>query len=164
MFLSGLAFGQKVPKDWKRFTSAVGAYVLYYPPAWHTFVDLPTLDIYNFPFRRSVVARLPDGGAGIAVVPPPPYIKTLEEWIKDDNILNRQTSRKTISLPSGSKEPVAEVTYSVDDGMESVSCYFELSGHPLVARLLYWKGDSKANEYRHLLHTIIESAQPLSSQ
>jgi hypothetical protein len=77
----GSALSQQAPGGQSRFASAVGGYIVDYPSDWHTFPpgNLPTLDIYNFPFSRAGGGVLPDGGASIALVPAPAQITTVEE-------------------------------------------------------------------------------------
>jgi hypothetical protein len=158
----GCAFGQQIPKGWKQFTSAAAGYTAYYPSDWHRFPpeNSPMLNVYSFPFSRAGGGVLPDGGASIAIVPAPTRIATVEDWIKADNLLARQESRSSITLQMAvSKKPlpVNEVISQAPEGMENVNCYFEIAGHVLVGRLIYWKGDTNATRLRQVLHGVIES-------
>jgi hypothetical protein len=39
---------------------------------------------------------------------------------------------------------------------EDVDCYFEIGGKLFAGRLIYWRGDAKANQHRQALHQMIE--------
>jgi hypothetical protein len=159
-FFLGTAFSQQSPKGWKRFTSAAGGYVAYYPSNWYRFPpsNSPMLNIYDFPFSRAGGGVLPDGGASIALVPPPPRIATIEDWIKADDLFGRESMNSVTLQRTLSKKPlpVTEVISPGPEGMENVNCYFDISGKLLVARLEYWKGDPSAMRYRAVLHQLIE--------
>jgi hypothetical protein len=162
----GNASGQQTPKEWRQFTSVAGGYITHYPSGWHTFppANLPTLNIYNFPFSRAGGGVLPDGGASIALVPAPARVATLEDWIKADSLTSKQESRSSIILRGvgSARLPVVEIVSRSSDDMEYVDCYFEIGGRLLVGRLIYWTGDPSAGKYRQALHEVIEGTRPLA--
>ena len=126
--------------------------------------NLPTLNIYNFPFSRAGGGVLPDGGAQIAVVPAPARMAAIEDWMRDDHLLGPQESKSTVDLrllASGETLPITEVVSRDGEGLETVSCYFVLTHHLLVGRVIYWPSDPKAKQYREVLHRVIESIRTL---
>jgi hypothetical protein len=151
---------------WKRFVSKDDGYIAYYPSTWHRFPPLDSmgLNVYNFPFTRSGGGVLPADGASIAVVPSPPGTATVEQWHREDRRESlRFGTRGVISLrraSSGASLEVTEITLKVwEDGgyqMDGIECYFTLPGKLLSIRLQYWKGDPHAEEYRRVLHQMVE--------
>ncbi len=159
------AFGQPSVAGWHKFVSTVASYVVYYPESWYILQpDLRTLYIINFPPSQRVKAVvLPEGGASIAIVPPPNGATTIEEWIRRDGTTRTRVSRVflTITTMASSKPlPVTEVMSQWGDTREEseeVDSYFEISGHLFGARLIYWKGDPSREEYRRVLHKMLET-------
>jgi len=137
-----------------------------YPDAWKLLLPgEPTLEIVNFPPSHRVRAViLPPNGALINIAPPQEGVTTIDEWIKRDSAITGTGSRSTIVLLGArSKEPLnaTETVSQSLEGQETVSCYFEIPGHILTGNLIYWKGDPKAGQYRHVLHEVIENVRPL---
>lgn len=158
--LTATIYGQLAPKGWTPFVSTEAGYKTYYPPGWYRFPPLSaaTLNIYNYPFERSGGGAIPDHGASIAIVPSPRSVATIDEWINADRRLGRQESKELLSLRrSWSSEPlpVSEVVHEAAEGEESVGCYFQISGHLFVGRLIYWKGDAGAPRLRSVLHEVV---------
>lgn len=168
-YFLGIACGQQPPKEWKRFTSVTGGWTTSYPESWTIFPFPPnnesTLDIVNFPPNRRIAAViLPDGGARIYVGPSPAGITTIEQWIERNRMVEKVKSRDSLTLhKANSKTPlqVTEVTYEAAEGQENVDCYFEISNHLMVGRVIYWKMDRYAGKLRRTLHGVIENLRPL---
>jgi hypothetical protein len=157
--------GQSIPKGWRPFVSETAGYAVYFPDSWHILPpDLPTLYIVNFPpSQRARAVILPKGGAAIGVVPPPKGVATIEDWVKKDTTRAVVESKDYLTLTrkdSGEPLQVTEVVSRRNDTGEEnggVDCYFEVSGHLFVARLIYWQGNPNVESYRQVLHKIIES-------
>jgi hypothetical protein len=155
----------------KTFTSVQGKYIVDYPSTWHVLErSLPTLYIVNFPPPQRVHAvTLPQGGASIAVVPPPNGVVGAEQWaardLKPGMDLVSKANLVLTKRVAGAPLEVTEVHLTWErpaPEFETVDCYFVISGHLFAGRLTYWKGDSKAAEYRRTLHEVIESLRPLN--
>jgi hypothetical protein len=152
--------------------SREAGYVAYYPPAWHILTPkLPTLLIVNFPPSRAVKADIiPEGGAMIAVVPPPRWIHSLEPWIKYRLKASRVLSNTTTTLRPGDFRgalQITEVTYQWGlPGAETdnVDVYFDAAGKLLVAGLSYWKGDPKAKSYVEALQRMVGAIRPMKQE
>ena len=169
-YLVTIAICQQVPKGWKQFVSATGGWSANYPESWTIFPFPPnnksTLDIVNFPPSRRVAAViLPSGGARINLSPSPTGVKTVEQWIEHNRLVEKIASRDSLNLRIAN-EPlqVVEVTYEAAEGQENVDCYFETSGRLMVGRVIYWKGDRNFGKLRQTLHEVIESFKPVSPQ
>ena len=168
VFLSG----QQPTKGWRKFVSADGGYVAYFPEPWHVLApDEPTLYVVNFPPSQRVRAVIrPDKGASISITPAPNGMAGIEEWISHNFRSAEQQSKNPITLQtSDSKQqmPVTEVVWHEDStGVveEGVDCYFEISKHLFLARLEYWKGDSSALHYREVLHQMVERTSLLQAK
>jgi hypothetical protein len=150
----------------KTFTSIQAGYVVDYPSEWRVQDrSLPTLYIVNFPASERVHAvMLPPGGASIAVVPPPSGVLDAEQWAARDLKPGMDVvSKANVVLrrrATGAPLDATEVDLTWDrpaPEFETLDCYFSISGHLFVGRLTFWKGDSKAAEYRQTLHEVVES-------
>jgi hypothetical protein len=158
--------------SWKRFVSAEGGYVARYPIGWQLLSpNLPTLLVVNFPPSRSVKGVvLPRGGASVAIVPPPTGITGIEAWIYRDSKSREQESRSDIILQrTPSRQPLKLTEIKSQWGepgekSESVDSYFEISNRVLAGRLQYWKGDLNADQYRRVLHEIVEHVTVLHEE
>jgi hypothetical protein len=164
--LPNIALGQQASKAWKHFTSDPGGYTVDYPASWNELDPAGRyLDVVNFPPSRRVKAvMLPGGGAEIIIGGPPRSVTTVDQWISHDGSINDIESRKTIVLKiARSKEPLraTEVTFQTSEGQEIVTCYFETSGRPFAANVIYWIGDHAAGKYREVLYKVIESMRLL---
>lgn len=159
---------------WKQFISEEGGYIAYYPPGWHVFPpsNAPQMNIYNFPFSRSGGGVLPDGGASIALLTPPTGVASEEQWIDRNSKHEKDQSKELLVLRRAGTETPIQVTQvisrsdgdSSEEQFEGVDCYFEISGKLFVARLTYWKGDPKAENYRQTLHGVIQRVALLNRQ
>jgi hypothetical protein len=73
-------------------------------------------------------------------------------------------SEKSFTLPMPEPNPplrVTEVAFEQVEGPGTVSWYFDLSGHLLVARLSYWNGDPNAARFRQVLRDMVRIIAPL---
>lgn len=157
----------------RRFVSVKGGYTVDYPDTWHVMDrSMPTLYIVNFPPPKRVRAVvLPEEGASIAIVPPPDGVSDAGRWLSRDlKPLTEEVSKTRLDLRTAdTREPLdtTEVVLrwgSPGPQFEGVNSYFLASGHLLSARLTYWKGDTRAPEYRETLHRIIESLRPINGR
>lgn len=138
----------------------------YYPPGWYVFPPLnaPEMNIYNFAFSRSGGAVLPNGGASIALLTPPKGIASEEQWIDRNSKHEKDQAKERLVLRHAGSDAPIQVTQVISrsdgDGsgeqFEGVDCYFEMSGKLFAARLTYWKGDPKSENYRQTLHGVIQ--------
>jgi hypothetical protein len=163
---TGIAFSQQIPKGWREFVSVEGGYIAYFPKSWHVLPpSLPTLYICNFPPSRTVRAVIvPENGAMISIVPPPEGVTSIEQWVRRDSEVTRVQSRNSITLQRAeSTAPlrIEEVISLSIEGPDTVSWYFELSGHLLTANLSYWNGDRNAKKHREVLREMVERIRTL---
>jgi len=114
---------------------------------------------------------LPEGGASIAVLPAPARVLDAEQWAAQDlKPLMNQASKAKVPLQSlasgGASLEITEVVlgWGSRPEFEQVNCYFTVSGKLFAARLIYRKGDARAEEYRRTLHELIQSLRPLARQ
>ncbi len=150
----------------KTFTSIQAGYVVHYPSTWRVQDrSLPTLYIVNFPSSLRVHAvMLPPGGASIAIMPAPNGVLSAEQWAARDlkpgmdvvSKANVVLRRRATGTPLDATE-VDLVWERPAPEFENLNCYFAISGHLFVGRLTYWRGDSRAAEYRETLHGVVES-------
>jgi hypothetical protein len=153
----------------KSFESAIYRYSVEYPDGW--YIDATrtadTLDIDNFPASSAVYAvHLPRGGAKITLRPLEAIRKreaplTLDSWVKADSSHEDATATRTFDLEINHKVvPVTEVC-AHEDGeppvFEWVDWYFQIGGRRFQATVLYWRGDSRADELRETLRQIVVS-------
>ena len=155
-----------VPKGWHEFVSGKGGYVAYYPGSWHVLEpSLPTLYISSFRPSEAVTAVIvPDHGATIGVAPPPAGVTSIAQWITRDRAVTPVLSEKSFTLPRPGPNPplrVTEVAFEPVEGPGTVSWYFDLSGHLLVANLSYWNGDPNAARFRQVLRDIVRTIAPM---
>lgn len=150
---------------WKTYVSKEGGYIAFYPSSWHTFPprQASTLMVFNFPFSRAGGGVLPDYGASIAVAPSPRQFSTLDQWLQFDRTGKRLGSRNVMTLRrviSGAELEVTEIASVVwEDGgneLDGFDWYFEISGMLFSARLTYWKGDTRAEQYRQVMREMVE--------
>jgi len=154
------------PPSWKEFLSKDGGYIAYYPSGWHVFPpsNIPQMVIYNFPFSRSGGGVLPNGGASIAVLAPPKGVTSEKQWIDRNGKHAKNQARERLVLRHVRSDAPIQVTQVIsrsdddgsDDQFEGVDCYFEISGRLFAARLTYWKGDPKSEDYRQTLHGVVQ--------
>jgi len=143
---STLRIRAHIPEGWREFVSEKGGYIAYYPGSWHILgAKLPTLQIANFRFSQIVTAVVvPNHGAVISIAPPPPGVTAVDQWITGDRAVTPVMSEKSFTLQRPETNPalrVTEVVFEQIEGPGTVSWYFDLSGHLLVANLSYWEGD-----------------------
>ncbi len=94
----------------------------------------------------------------------PKGVGSPQQWIDRNARSQIAQTRTEITLHragSGAALRVIEVvavSWSDSDSYqyEDVDCYFEIEGKLFAGRLVYWRGDPKANERRQTLHRIIE--------
>jgi hypothetical protein len=168
------AFAASGSVAWQKFISKPGGFIAYYHSDWHTFPppNAPALNVYNFPFSRSGGGVLPAGGASIAILTAPEGVRSQQQWIDLNGKLESELSKEAIFLrrtPSGNPLAVTQIVASsrIDsssDQFESVACYFEIRRKLFVARLTYWKGDPRAEEYRKTLHNMIQRIRLLNEE
>lgn len=165
LLLATLAAAQ-VPKNWKKFISSQGGYVVSYPKSWHLLLpDLPTLLISSFPPSRRVRAVIvPANGATVSIVPAVAGVKDIEEWIARDNAIIKIKSRNSFTLQRKQVEAplnIVEVNFESIEGPDTTSWYFELAGRLLVANLSYWRDDPNWENYRGVLRKVAQGIEAL---
>lgn len=168
-FLIGLAVAllraAAPSSDTREFVSAEAGYVARFPKSWHLLEPgLPTLYISSFPPSRALRAVIvPNDGATISIVGAPAGVRDIHSWIDRDTGPRQVRSRTDRSLESTNPKlplQITEVVRESIDGPETVSWYFDFSGHPLKANLSYWGDDPSAEKYRQVLRDIVRSLTP----
>jgi hypothetical protein len=167
LFAVGL-FGAESPGDLQDFVSVQAGYAAHFPKSWHVLEPtMPTLYISSFPpFRAARAVIVPENGATISIVPPPEGVSGIKDWINRDSGPRGGISRAEIQvLNANSKStlPITEIVRESIDGPDTVSWYFEFSGHLLKANLTYWSGDHSAGKYRQVLRNIVQTLTPIKN-
>lgn len=135
-----------------------------FPSSWYRLDPWATsFDIVNFhPSRRVKAVVLPDGGAEIVILLRPPAVQNLDEWIRTSRKGLTPTNRHSLRVTdaaTGTDLNVLEIGYKRPQlpkpVFESLDCYFTKSGLDFAARLTYWEGDPRSEEYRRVLHEVV---------
>ena len=74
-------------------------------------------------------------------------------------------SKKAFTLERPEKNSqlsITEVIFGSIEGPDTISWYFEVDGHYLVANLSFWKGDPNEEKYRQVLRDLVRIVSPLT--
>lgn len=147
--------------EWRTFTSPEGDFTAAFPKNWNILPPLRSaLDIVSFPLsKRERGSIIPQGGARVVLLERPIAVPDMETWVRLSGVANDEVSRSSVVLRNGTSTHelrATEILSEWADGdirYQNVDCYFEVSGRLFSARLT----DSKAAEYRRVLHGVVES-------
>ena len=156
-----------------RFDNRPYRFSVSYPSGWWPEILSHVFYIESFPPSRAVrAARIPPGQAGIQVVTASQAgtrhraaPDSIDEWAARLQVGNKLESRGPFSVADDHRTLTGLEVVSIseeDPPREQIEWFFTLRGRIFMATVFYWKGDSRAAEWRDTLRQVALSIKSTS--